>query len=188
MKISICLTTKDEKIRRYFALVRENNQSVSAYVTLAIRAYLYQKHPICLGNVRQAKYVESEMSSFYLPEDVVSDLDVLCRQLGNRKRSQIIKAVLNKSIEQSGYKTEEVSDLYELMDQVLMMEPVVRKVEETVKEEPVKEAAKVMKVSAKAVDEPVSKPAKKEIKTMAAENKLLGGLFPDLLSQTDDWD
>lgn len=184
MRVSITLTKKDDKVRRWMDVVRKNNASVSEYVALAIRYYLSQRKSVALGNVRQAAYADNITTTINIPDDLVAALDQMARQVGNNKRSHLIKTILQKGIEQSGYKTEEITDLYELFDIVLNLpaQESVARVKEKEETRPV-ESPKEEKREEKPA------PVTKEQKSVsdASENKLLGGLFPDFMSQMDDW-
>lgn len=202
MRLTLRVSEKDTLIRRWLELAHERGESVSEYVTIAIRYYLKYKEPIILGSVRQAAYTNSISTSFLVPDYIVEQLDELAKQFGNYKRSRLIKTILSRCITlKKGYESEEMTNLYELMDIVIHMNDDESKnivvTNTVVAEEPksvVVQANVIKKVEEKSepketvvvVEE--QKVVKKEESTKKTGNKLLGGLFPDIQDQMADWE
>ncbi len=206
MRLTLRVSEKDTLIRRWLELAHERGESVSEYVTIAIRYYLKYKEPITLGSVRQAAYTNSISTSFLVPDYIVEELDELAKQFGNYKRSRLIKTILSRCIIlKKGYEAEEMTNLYELMDVVIHMndeEPKSITAKESwvmqsdaaqqsfVKVEPPKinvdERVEEKFETKEVVEE--KKTVKKEESSKKTGNKLLGGLFPDIQDQMADWE
>lgn len=203
MRLTLRVSEKDTLIRRWLELAHERGESVSEYVTIAIRYYLRYKEPITLGSVRQAVYTNSISTSFLVPDYIVDELDELAKQFGNYKRSRLIKTILSRCIVlKKGYEAEEMTNLYELMDVVIHMndedpKPILAK-ESIVMRSDVAQDTKPLVVNVpqpqfdvnERVEEVVEekKPVKKEESSKKTGNKLLGGLFPDIQDQMADWE
>lgn len=203
MRLTLRVSEKDTLIRRWLELAHERGESVSEYVTIAIRYYLKYKEPITLGSVRQAAYTNSISTSFLVPDYIVEELDELAKQFGNYKRSRLIKTILSRCIIlKKGYEAEEMTNLYELMDVVIHMndeEPksILAK-ESIVMRSDAAQDTKPLVVNVpqpqfdinERVEEVVEekKVVKKEEGNKKTGNKLLGGLFPDIQDQMADWE
>lgn len=200
MRLTLRVSEKDTLIRRWLELAHERGDSVSEYVTIAIRYYLKYKEPIILGSVRQAAYSNSISTSFLVPDYIVDELDELAKQFGNYKRSRLIKTILSRCITlKKGYEAEEMTNLYELMDVVIHMNDEESK--STAPEENTVQYSNTLIVdqSKSVIEEKVvektrdedkieEKVVKKEEGSKKTGNKLLGGLFPDIQDQLADWE
>lgn len=191
---TICLTKKERDLRGLLAILKERDESVSAYFSLALQYFMEQNKYLYVGTVVPAEDDEKCFISLYLDEEISDMLSKYMERYHIKNRSKFIKTVLSMSIRIGTEREEEIIPEFELRRSIydnpaVPVSPV--RVVQTVKAEEEKPAKEERQEKKDAKPVPMSyshlEDMEDDPEEVEEEPDLLDNLFANIGSQMNKW-